>query len=298
MTKASDNAFPSLLVVEGSAPAAPAAGDHRLYVDSADHLLKWKDSSSVVRLATGQPLGLTGAVSATRYVGGTASVAPTTGTFAVGDFVITAAGGMYICTVAGSPGTWVAVSGSGMTNPMTAVGDIIQGTTAGAPAVLAAPLAGKVLTGAGVTTPLAYVYPPGHEYDYVEFVAAVTITATTESGSTTIVTGSSVAYDGSTIVMIEFFAPNAEPYTAGIGALIVFTLFEDGVIVGIMGAARTPVSGTSWVAPIRLSLRKTPSNASHVYSVRAYRTVGNGTVTGQGGGTGTYIPGYIRITQV
>ena len=61
----------------------------------------------------GLPLGLTGAVSATRYVGGTASVAPTAGTFAVGDFVITQAGSIYICTVAGTPGTWVAVSGGG-----------------------------------------------------------------------------------------------------------------------------------------------------------------------------------------
>jgi hypothetical protein len=51
--------------------------------------------------------GLTGAVAATRYVGGTASVAPTTGTFAVGDHVITQTGHVYICTVAGSPGTWV-----------------------------------------------------------------------------------------------------------------------------------------------------------------------------------------------
>lgn len=61
----------------------------------------------------GLPLALTGAVSATRYVGGTASVAPTTGTFAIGDFVITQAGSVYICTVAGTPGTWVAVSGGG-----------------------------------------------------------------------------------------------------------------------------------------------------------------------------------------
>jgi hypothetical protein len=61
----------------------------------------------------GLPLALTGAVAATRYVGGTASVAPTTGTFAVGDFVLTQAGSVYICTAAGSPGTWVAVSGSG-----------------------------------------------------------------------------------------------------------------------------------------------------------------------------------------
>lgn len=55
----------------------------------------------------GMPKALTGAVSPTRWVGGTVSAAPTTGTFAVGDFVTTANGHIVICTVAGSPGTWV-----------------------------------------------------------------------------------------------------------------------------------------------------------------------------------------------
>ena len=61
----------------------------------------------------GYPLGLTGATAATRYVGGTTSGAPASGTFAVGDYVVTEDGGIQICTVAGSPGTWVAVSGGG-----------------------------------------------------------------------------------------------------------------------------------------------------------------------------------------
>jgi hypothetical protein len=87
------------------------------------------------------PSGLTGATATTRYVGGTASAAPATGTFALGDFVITQAGSMYICTVAGTPGTWVQVSGGGggggMTNPMTTTGDIIVGGSAGTPTRLA-----------------------------------------------------------------------------------------------------------------------------------------------------------------
>ena len=58
-------------------------------------------------LKGGVPLGLTGATAATRYVGGTASGAPTSGTFAVGDFVIDETGHVWICTVAGTPGTWV-----------------------------------------------------------------------------------------------------------------------------------------------------------------------------------------------
>jgi hypothetical protein len=59
----------------------------------------------------GYPLSLTGATAATRYVGGTASGAPASGTFAVGDFSIDQTGAVYVCTVAGTPGTWVAVSG-------------------------------------------------------------------------------------------------------------------------------------------------------------------------------------------
>jgi hypothetical protein len=55
----------------------------------------------------GYPLGLTGATAATRFVGGTASGAPASGTFAIGDFVIDQTGKVYVCTVAGTPGTWV-----------------------------------------------------------------------------------------------------------------------------------------------------------------------------------------------
>lgn len=56
----------------------------------------------------GMPKGLTGAVAATRYVGGTAGGAPTTGAFLVGDFVVDRnTGETWVCTVAGSPGTWV-----------------------------------------------------------------------------------------------------------------------------------------------------------------------------------------------
>lgn len=42
---ASDNPFPSLLITEGTEPAAPAAGKQRLYIDSTTHKLKRTDSS-------------------------------------------------------------------------------------------------------------------------------------------------------------------------------------------------------------------------------------------------------------
>jgi hypothetical protein len=62
---------------------------------------------------TKTPLGLPGATAATRYAGGTASGAPTTGTFAVGDIDIDQTGILWICTVAGTPGTWVDAGSAG-----------------------------------------------------------------------------------------------------------------------------------------------------------------------------------------
>ena len=54
----------------------------------------------------GYPIGLQGAQGATRYVGGTTNGAPTSGTFAVGDFIIDLSGTIWVCTTAGTPGTW------------------------------------------------------------------------------------------------------------------------------------------------------------------------------------------------
>ena len=66
-------------------------------------------ASSTVQGTALVPTGLTGATSASRYVGATASGAPGSGTFAVGDFVIDQTGKAWVCTAAGTPGTWVAV---------------------------------------------------------------------------------------------------------------------------------------------------------------------------------------------
>ena len=70
--------------------------------------------------------GLPGATAASRYAGATASGAPTAGTFAVGDYVIDQTGAVYVCTVAGTPGTWVK-TGGGVTpaiNPTPALNNL------------------------------------------------------------------------------------------------------------------------------------------------------------------------------
>lgn len=59
--------------------------------------------------STFSPLGLTGATQATRLVGATTSGSPSTGSFAVGDTVLARDGFLWVCTTAGSPGTWARV---------------------------------------------------------------------------------------------------------------------------------------------------------------------------------------------
>jgi len=61
-------------------------------------------------LQLGQPMNLAGTGSPARFVGGTVSGPPASGTFAIGDFVVTQAGTVCICTAAGTPGTWVTVN--------------------------------------------------------------------------------------------------------------------------------------------------------------------------------------------
>lgn len=70
--------------------------------------------------------GLTGATAASRYVGATASGAPASGTFAVGDFVIDQSGKLWVCTAAGSPGTWTNAGAAG-SGTVTSVGLTVPG---------------------------------------------------------------------------------------------------------------------------------------------------------------------------
>ena len=85
------------------------------------------------------PSGLTGSTAASRYVGGTASGAPASGAHAVGDFTVDQTGSVWICTGAGTPGTFAQISGvsGGFSNPMTTLGDLIYENASPAAARLA-----------------------------------------------------------------------------------------------------------------------------------------------------------------
>jgi hypothetical protein len=152
-----------------------------------------------------------------------------------------------------------------------------------------------------VSGAVAWDLPPGHEFDYVQVTSGnVSITATTEGSANTIVTANAVAYDGSTVIMLEFFCPFAASPAGNINIIVV--LYDDtgggAASIGRWGQ-QTGSDGTNIQrVPFRLTRRITPSNATHTYSVRAYVDSGTGTINNGAGGSGNYMPLFLRQTKV
>lgn len=76
-----------------------------------------------VRNNLGKSLQLAGATQSTRYVGARATAAPTGNTWQLGDWMILQNGGIAVCTVAGTPGTWVTISPLGV--PVRSIADYV-----------------------------------------------------------------------------------------------------------------------------------------------------------------------------
>jgi hypothetical protein len=135
--------------------------------------------------------GLTGAVAATRFAGGTASGAPASGTFAVGDFVIDQTGDIWICTVAGSPGTWVDPVAEAVQSVAAADTSIVVAGTATAPTVRT-----------GTLDVIAAQHPPAADWS-------------NNSHKITSVSNGSGAQDAVAFGQLAAYAPLASPALTG-----------------------------------------------------------------------------------
>lgn len=177
-----------------------------------------------------------------------------------------------------------------------AAGDIVQGTGANTAAKLSAGLAGQTLRSAGAAAANAWAYPPGYEFSYAEITSDVAITATTEAGANTVVTAGAVTFDGSTAVMIEFYASGTTPPSVA-GDYLAICLYDGATSIGYL--ALPQASGVNLPGqPIHAARRITPSNASHTYSIRAFVTANpNGVVNAGNGTIANRTPAFIRITK-
>lgn len=134
--------------------------------------------------------------------------------------------------------------------------------------------------------------------DYVEFNTDVSITGTTEAAATTVVTGAGFTPNGTDSFFVEFGCPGVQP-ASSIGAQIIIALYDNGSAFNSPNSTMAQfvnVAAQTWITPCFCTTNKiTPSNASHTYSIRAWRIVNNGTVRGSSAGIG--VPGFIRVRK-
>jgi hypothetical protein len=199
-------------------------------------------------------------------------------------------GGIYARSSNSVVGPFGAAGGS---NPLTTKGDIIIADTGGTQTRLAAgATSGMVLTSAGSGAFETFALPQGFELSYVEFTSPVTINTTSEAAAVTVVTSAAITYSGSQRIQIDFYAP----YSVIASTENLFGVLYDGSgSIGTAWQGNVAAVGSDVIAPM-FTRFLTPSNASHTYSIRFYIQTTSGTVGAGAGGSGNYMPGYIRIT--
>ena len=140
---------------------------------------------------------------------------------------------------------------------------------------------------------------PGTELDYVEKTTDTNITATTEATSQAWVTGNSITLDGTTSVLVYLYAPMIDTENTASGELRII-LYDGATVLGEVARFRTTAAGDTLREPLFVVRRLvTPSGGAHQYIGKAYNSAaGTGIVRGSVGGTGTYMPAFVRVTRV
>jgi microcystin-dependent protein len=128
---------------------------------------------------------------------------------------------------------------------------------------------------------------------YAEYTVQITITSTTEAG-TDIVIAPSAAFDGKP-VWVEVYLPYIE---VGSGNICWPVLFMDATVVGRLGLVNNVGASPIYCSGNVYRRRVTPSIGSHIFKVGAFKSGANTVNVGGGvGGSGAYVPGYIRVVK-
>lgn len=146
------------------------------------------------------------------------------------------------------------------------------------------------LAGAAFTGTVTGV--PGQELQYTQITSNVTLSATTEATANTVITGASMVFDGTPII-IEFYTMQMQ--TSANGDAVV-TLWDGSTDIGRLSQmiALTFIQNQSAYVAKRI----TPSAGSHSFSIRGWHSVGGNALIGAGNGaTGATAPAFMRITK-
>ena len=123
-----------------------------------------------------------------------------------------------------------------------------------------------------------------------QITSSVSITATTEATATTVVTNTAFTFDGTTPIEIRFYTP---VFQSGGVTNMYLTLYDGSSSIGLMGGSSIQTYGY----PVTASRSLTPTNASHTYSIRSFRSAVNSTIVAGVAGSAAYVPAYSVIRR-
>lgn len=137
-------------------------------------------------------------------------------------------------------------------------------------------------------------FPIGHEFDYVQITSNVNVTGTS-GAQTTVITGNSVIYNGSTRIKVEFFAPVIEE--ASTSTFVAIELWDGSTdlmeICGISAGAANVLDLCGYGQTFL-----TPSAGSHQYIIKAYRGIAGTSLVAAGtGASGGFAPAFLRVMK-
>lgn len=227
--------------------------------------------------------------------------------------------GDVLTVVSGVP-AWQAASGTGITDLTSSGGTITVANPTGPTANVDLPATGvtpgsygdgshvpeitvdaegriTALATTGVTGGTGTI---GFEIGYAQITAPVNVISTTEASPTTIIAPGALTFDGGP-VMVEFFSPFVtNPQVAN--GFVLILLFEGSTEIGRLADIGMTTSSTSFQYNIAAvgRYRFTPTAGVHTYTVGAIcnSTTGTPKVGAGAGGTGAYVPAFVRFTKV
>jgi hypothetical protein len=132
------------------------------------------------------------------------------------------------------------------------------------------------------------------QLDFAAFTSSVTLNQTAEASAVTIVTGNSITY-AATPIVISLTGVYVETSNT-LGDEVLIWLFDNGSSIGLAGRWQTPAAATMRCA-CNISVELTPSAGAHTYSWRG--TVTNagriGFVAAGAGGAAANQRGILRV---
>lgn len=149
----------------------------------------------------------------------------------------------------------------------------------------------------GTTKKIDASFLPGFELEYQEITANVSVTGTVEGTPTDIITCDAITLDGSTSILVDFFAMAIQT-GASASSSVILNLWDASTNLGQIAYVQTTNASASIAAPIFARMKLTPGAGSHTYKARAWRQVANGVVLAGVGGSGAAVPAHMRVTKV